>query len=75
MSFKDLDLKPAYRSRLNNVIQDFYIPVLKQSVVYKRAVGLVAEIQVIFDEKKRFSLSIHSSHNFDSAGCCFFAGC
>ena len=39
MSFKDIALKTEYRSRLDNVIQDFYIPVLKQAVIYKRAVG------------------------------------
>ena len=39
MSFKELELKPEYRSRLDNVIRDFYNPVLKQAVNYKRAVG------------------------------------
>ena len=39
MSFRDIELKPEYRSRLDNVIRDFYTPVLKQAVVYKRAVG------------------------------------
>lgn len=39
MSFQDLELKPEYRSKLDNVIRDFYVPVLKQSVTYKRAVG------------------------------------
>lgn len=39
MSFQDMELKPEYRSRLDNVIRDFYNPILKQSVVYKRAVG------------------------------------
>ena len=39
MSFQDIELKPEYRSRLDNVIRDFYNPILKQSVVYKRAVG------------------------------------
>lgn len=39
MSFQDIELKPEYRSRLDNVIRDFYNPVLKQSVKYKRAVG------------------------------------
>lgn len=39
MSFRDIELKPEYRSRLDNVIQDFYNPVLKQAVRYKRAVG------------------------------------
>lgn len=39
MSFRDIKLKPEYRSRLDNVIRDFYNPVLKQAVTYKRAVG------------------------------------
>ncbi len=39
MSFRDIELKPEYRSRLDNVIRDFYNPVLKQAVTYKRAVG------------------------------------
>lgn len=39
MSFKDLEIKPEYRSRLDNMILDFYNPVLQQAVMYKRAVG------------------------------------
>lgn len=39
MSFRDIELKPEYRSKTDDVIRDFYIPVLKQSVIYKRAVG------------------------------------
>ena len=39
MSLRDIDLKPEYRSRLDNVIKDFYNPVLKESILYKRAVG------------------------------------
>ncbi|MEG0913799.1 MAG: DEAD/DEAH box helicase family protein [Oscillospiraceae bacterium] len=39
MSFRDVDLKPEYRSRLDNVVRDFYNPVLNQAVTYKRAVG------------------------------------
>lgn len=39
MSFRDIDLKPEYRSRFDNVIHDFYIPVLKKAITYKRAVG------------------------------------
>lgn len=34
MSFRDIELKPEYRSRLDNVIRDFYNPVLKQAVTY-----------------------------------------
>lgn len=39
MSFQDIELKPEYRSRLDNVIKDFYNPALKQAIIYKRAVG------------------------------------
>ena len=47
MSFKDINLKPAYRSRLDNVIRDFYTPVLEQSVIYKRAVGFFSSSALI----------------------------
>lgn len=36
MSFRDIELKPEYRSRLDNVIRDFYNPVLKQAVPLSR---------------------------------------
>lgn len=39
MSLINVELKAEYRSLLDNVIKEFYIPVLKQSVLYKRAVG------------------------------------
>lgn len=39
MSLKDVDLKSEYRSLIDSVAKDFYIPLLKQAVTYKRAVG------------------------------------
>lgn len=39
MSFLELRLKTEYRSRRDNVIKDFYNPVLTHAVLYKRAVG------------------------------------
>lgn len=47
MSFRDLELKTEYRSRLDNVIRDFYTPVLKQSILYKRAVGFFSSSALI----------------------------
>jgi superfamily II DNA or RNA helicase len=47
MSFQDIDLKPEYRSRLDNVIRDFYNPVLKQAVSYKRAVGFFSSSSLL----------------------------
>lgn len=39
MSFKELDIKKEYRSLLDSVAKDFYIPLLIQAVKYQRAVG------------------------------------
>ena len=39
MSLQDIALKTEYRSFQDDIAQDFYIPVLKQAISYKRAVG------------------------------------
>lgn len=39
MSLKEVHIKEEYRSLIDNVVQDFYIPLLEQAVIYKRAVG------------------------------------
>ncbi len=36
---KDIVFKPVYRSDTDHILEDFYIPALKQSVSYDRAVG------------------------------------
>ena len=40
MSLKDVELKKEYRSLLDNVVQDFYIPLLKDATLYQRAVEI-----------------------------------
>jgi superfamily II DNA or RNA helicase len=47
MSFRDLELKPEYRSKLSNVVKDFYNPVLRQAVQYKRAVGFFSSSALV----------------------------
>ncbi len=47
MSFTDIDIKQEYRSRLDNVIKDFYIPVLREAVLYKRAVGFFSSTALV----------------------------
>lgn len=47
MSFRELELKPEYRSKLVNVVKDFYNPVLRQAVRYKRAVGFFSSSALI----------------------------
>ena len=39
MSLRDCEIKKEYRSLIDNIVQDFYIPLLKKANVYKRAVG------------------------------------
>lgn len=39
MSLQDQKIKTEYRSLIDNIIQDFYIPLLSEATVYKRAVG------------------------------------
>lgn len=39
MALRDLDLKNEYRSFADDIVQTFYIPVLKNTILYQRAVG------------------------------------
>lgn len=49
MSLKTLDgkIKKEYRSLIDNVVQDFYIPLLKEAKSYKRAVGFFSSSSLI----------------------------
>ena len=47
MSLKDIELKSEYRSLIDNVAKDFYIPLLKQAVIYKRAVGFFSSSALV----------------------------
>ncbi|MCK6255455.1 DEAD/DEAH box helicase family protein [Fictibacillus sp. KIGAM418] len=47
MSFKELNLKNEYRSFEDNMIGDFYIPLLNQSIRYDRAVGFFSSTALI----------------------------
>ena len=40
-------LKSEYRSLIDNVVQDFYIPLLKNAVYYKRAVGFFSSTSLV----------------------------
>lgn len=47
MSFKDLTIKGEYRTLVDRVVQDFYIPLLKQARFYKRAVGYFSSTALV----------------------------
>lgn len=36
---RDINIETEYRSSENDIINEFYIPMLKESINYKRAVG------------------------------------
>ena len=42
MSFKNLNIKPCYESGVDDIIEDYYIPVLRHSVSYDRIAGFFA---------------------------------
>lgn len=44
---KDHKVKSEYRSLIDNVVQDFYIPLLKDAVSYKRAVGFFSSSSLV----------------------------
>lgn len=47
MSLKDSYIKSEYRSLIDNVVQDFYIPLLKEAVIYRRAVGFFSSSSLV----------------------------
>lgn len=47
MCLSDLDIKTEYRSLQDDLITDFFVPTLKKSVLYKRAVGFFSSTALI----------------------------
>ena len=47
MNFTNLQIKPEYRSLLDDVVREFYTPVLTESVLYKRAVGFFSSSALV----------------------------
>jgi superfamily II DNA or RNA helicase len=47
VGFKDYKVKSEYRSLIDNMVQDFYIPLLREAVSYKRAVGFFSSSSLV----------------------------
>lgn len=64
MSLKDYDseIKSEYRSLIDNVVQDFYIPLLKEADSYKRAVGFFSSTALIEISKGIGSMTERGGH-------------
>lgn len=47
MSFLDVDIKTEYRSLIDDMVKDFYTPLLNEATIYKRAVGFFSSSALI----------------------------
>ena len=47
MSFTFLNIQQEYSSPQNNIVTEFYIPVLEKSVSYKRSVGYFSSTSLV----------------------------
>lgn len=47
MGFEEIKILRNYKTNKNDIIKEFYLPVLKQSVLYKRAVGFFSSTALI----------------------------
>lgn len=47
MSYKDIAISRSYKTNKNDIVREFYVPALKQSVLYKRAVGFFSSTALV----------------------------
>lgn len=47
MSFTDLNLLKHYKTYKNNIVKEFYIPILQEAVLYQRSVGFFSSTALI----------------------------
>ena len=47
MGYEHLTILRGYKTNKNDIVQEFYLPVLKESVLYKRAVGFFSSTALI----------------------------
>lgn len=62
MSFQDLEIKKEYRSLLDNVARDFYLPLLSNATLYQRAVGFFSSSALIEISKGIAKLAQNGGH-------------
>ena len=47
LSYESLQILRSYKTNKNDIVQEFYVPILKESVLYKRAVGFFSSAALI----------------------------
>lgn len=51
MGIKDISIKNEYRSLIDDVVKDFYVPLLGKAVLYQRAVGFFSSSALVMISK------------------------
>ena len=62
MGLRKLEIKSEYRTKLDNIPRDFIIPLLKEGVSYKRAVGFFSSSALLEISKGIGSLASRGGH-------------
>jgi len=62
MSLRDVTIKKEYRSLLDNVVRDFYVPLLSEAISYKRAVGFFSSSVLVEISKGIANLIKNGGH-------------
>lgn len=47
LSYESLQILRSYKTNKNDIVQEFYVPILEESVLYKRAVGFFSSAALI----------------------------
>lgn len=47
MSYKGIEISRSYKTNKTNIVREFFIPVMKESILYKRAVGFFSSTALI----------------------------
>ena len=62
MGLRKLEIKSEYRTKLDNIPRDFIIPLLKEGISYKRAVGFFSSSALLEISKGIGSLALRGGH-------------
>ena len=61
MGLRELNIKNEYRSLIDDVVGDFYVPLLQRAVLYQRAVGFFSSSALVMLSKGLKGLVVRPS--------------
>ena len=65
MGYEELDILRGYKTNKHDIVREFYVPILTQSVLYKRAVGFFSSTALIELSKGISGLIRNGGKNYD----------